>query len=146
MSALEGITRLTSVSSIYETDPVGPVEQPAFLNLAAAGETDLTPGHLLAGLKAIEQDVGRTPTIRWGPRVVDIDILLYGDRLVETADLSIPHREMTRRAFVLVPLAEIAPELIHPVTGTSIADLRDLRPDLATVRLFKSFGAPRRNG
>jgi 2-amino-4-hydroxy-6-hydroxymethyldihydropteridine diphosphokinase len=85
-------------------------------------------------VKAIEQEVGRRPTFRWGPRVVDIDILLYGDRAIETPELTIPHREMVRRAFVLVPLAEIAPRTVHPVLGATTEELRDRVPELDSVR------------
>lgn len=131
--ALASIARVRTVSSIFETEPVGEKDQPAFLNLAAAVETDLRPTALLGAIKRIERDLGRTRTFRWGPRAIDIDILLYGDLQIETPSLSIPHRELANRAFVLVPLAEIAPDAIDPVSLLTVAALRDQRPDLASV-------------
>jgi 2-amino-4-hydroxy-6-hydroxymethyldihydropteridine diphosphokinase len=128
------VVRVVRVSSLYETAPVGVTEQPAFLNLALRGESDLEPEELLGALKRVEHEVGRRPTFRWGPRLIDVDILLYGQRVVESALLSIPHREMTRRAFVLVPLAEIAGDTVHPITGLPISTLRDLAPGLESVR------------
>ncbi len=128
--------RLTAVSSLYETAPVGVADQPAFLNLAVTGESELEPEELLIAIKHIESEVGRRPTFRWGPRVLDIDILLYDDRQLETETLVIPHPEMTQRAFVLIPLAEIAGEVIHPTTGRSISALRDQLPDKDDVRLL----------
>lgn len=125
-AALRGLgpeVRIQSISSLYETAPAGVKEQPDFLNLVVMGETALRPHQLLAHLKAIEQRVGRTATYRWGPRIVDVDIILYGDLVLETPILTIPHREMARRAFVLIPLAEIAPDYIHPRMGLAIADL-----------------------
>jgi 2-amino-4-hydroxy-6-hydroxymethyldihydropteridine diphosphokinase len=125
------------VSPLYETDPVGVADQPAFLNLAVSGETDLPPGALLRAVKGIEWDIGRRPTYRWGPRVVDIDILLYGDSVVTEANLTIPHPEMTHRAFVLVPLADIAPEVRLPETGETVRELRERAPDLSSVRPYQ---------
>jgi 2-amino-4-hydroxy-6-hydroxymethyldihydropteridine diphosphokinase len=129
---------VVSVSSIYETEPVGVTDQPLFLNLALAAETDIGPHELLSLVKQIENEVGRTPTFRWGPRVVDIDILLYGDQVVEDQNLEIPHREMARRAFVLVPLAEIAGGQRHPTLGQSMRDLRDAAPGTETVRRLQT--------
>src|SRR5690348_10007395 len=94
---LEAFLAIDAISSLYETDPVGPPDQPRFLNLALAGRTGLEPLELLARIKAIEAGVGRRPTYRWGPRVVDIDIVLLGDVVMETEELTIPHREMRNR-------------------------------------------------
>ncbi len=135
--ALQQVLRVKAVSWIYETDPVGVTAQPAFLNIAVAAETRLTPVELLRTIKQIEGDVGRRPTFRWGPRVIDIDILLYGDVQVETVDLTIPHRELTNRAFVLIPLAEIAPGAIYPLTNESVEELRDQLGGEAGVRRLR---------
>jgi 2-amino-4-hydroxy-6-hydroxymethyldihydropteridine diphosphokinase len=108
-------------SYIYETDPVGPVEQPDFLNAVIAVETELRPEELLKFAKNIEDRLGRERTIRWGPRVIDVDILLYDDLRMEADGLRIPHPDLALRAFVLAPLADIAPEIeIAPdVTATA---------------------------
>ncbi len=96
-----------AVSAVYETDPVGFVDQPAFLNMAAVIETSLSPLALLEAILQIEAGLGRVRTIRWGPRVIDIDILLYGQERVNQPDLQIPHPAMLERAFVLVPLRDV---------------------------------------
>jgi 2-amino-4-hydroxy-6-hydroxymethyldihydropteridine diphosphokinase len=130
---------VTSVSSLYETEPMGVVDQPPYLNLALAARTKLAPEELLARLKQIERDVGREPTFRWGPRVVDLDILLYGDLVVSRPHLTIPHAEMANRAFVLVPLAEIAPEVMHPVLGVTVERLRERVHGTEGVRPVGAF-------
>ena len=110
--AARGVT-VTRVSSLYETDPVGPL-QPDFLNAAAEVSTDLSPADLVRTLKAAEADVGREQRERWGPREIDLDLLLYGDETIDEEGLTVPHPELTHRAFVLVPLIEIAPFLDLP--------------------------------
>ncbi len=110
-----GRVRLRRVSSIYETKPVGIEDQPDFLNAAAEIETELAPKDLLATIREVERRVGRKKTLKWGPRVIDIDILLYGDERRVEENLEIPHPEMHKRAFVLTPLAEIAPSVKHPI-------------------------------
>ena len=111
------------VSPIYATPPWGVTDQPDFLNLCAAITTDLEPLPLLTVIKQIEQRVGRVPSKRWGPRLIDIDILLYDDLVYADEQLTIPHAQMTNRAFVLVPLNEIAPDTMHPVRNQTIATL-----------------------
>lgn len=122
LSKTEGIT-LQKISSIYKTDPVGYEAQAQFLNGVAAIQTSLSPLSLLYTLKDIETVIGRKHRIRWGPREIDLDILIYGDLCVQTEKLIIPHPEMHLRGFVLVPLAEIAPNLVHPVFQESIQTL-----------------------
>lgn len=114
---------ITKTSSYYETEPVGYKDQPWFLNIAAEGETDLNPQELLTFTQGIEHRMKRVKTIVNGPRNIDIDILLYGNEAVTSDNLIIPHPRMTERAFVLVPLYEIAPGLV--IFGTSLSDLLD---------------------
>lgn len=101
------------LSTLRETSPVGP-PQPDFINAVVAMRTDLAPTTLLATVKRIETDLGRTPSQKWGPRVIDIDILLYGDLMIESEELTIPHPELTHRGFVIVPLLELDPNLELP--------------------------------
>ena len=122
LSKTEGIA-LQKVSSVYTTDPVGYEAQAQFLNGVVAIETSLSPLALLHTLKHIETAIGRKHRIRWGPREIDLDILIYGDLCVQTEKLVIPHPEMHLRGFVLIPLAEIAPDLLHPVFQESIQTL-----------------------
>ncbi len=129
-----GSCRVIDCSSVYETKPVGIIEQPDFLNAVVRVTTSLTPLALLDYCQAIEHSMGRVRTMRWGPRVIDIDILLYGRESLCTERLVIPHPEMLKRAFVLVPLSEIAPsiELTPGITATEAAE----RLDRAGVRYF----------
>jgi len=114
-------------SSLYRTPPWGTVpDQPWFINAVVCGGTSLAPLDLLAGLKAIERHLGRVgETVRWGPRPVDLDILLYGRAIVNTPELTIPHPRIAERAFVLVPLLEIAPDLADPASGIPYARWAD---------------------
>ena len=134
LSKTEGII-LKEISSIYTTDPVGYEEQPQFLNGVAVIQTSLSPLSLLHTLKDIETAIGRKHRIRWGPREIDLDILIYEDVCVQTEKLVIPHPEMHLRGFVLVPLAEIAPDLMHPVFQVSIQTLRSRLKDGKFVRI-----------
>jgi len=122
LASTDGIT-LLRVSSLYETAPVGYTNQGKFLNGVAEIETSVPPHTLLALLKGIEAKLGRQHRVRWGPREIDLDILIYGERQISTPELTIPHPEMQRRGFVLIPLAELAPNLCHPVLGKRIAEL-----------------------
>ncbi len=121
--ALPPEVRVLCTSSIYETEPWGYRDQPAFLNQVLEGTTQLSPGALLQHLKGIEIKMGRQSTFRYGPRLVDLDILFYGDQVVDLPGLAIPHPHLAERAFVLVPLAEIAPELRHPASQQTIKEM-----------------------
>ena len=132
LSKTEGIT-LQKISSIYKTDPVGYEAQAQFLNGVAAIQTNLPPLSLLYTLKNIETEVGRRHRIRWGPREIDLDILIYGDMCLQTEKLVIPHPEMHRRGFVLGPLAEIAPDLVHPVFQETVQTLLERLEDDKSV-------------
>ena len=128
--------QLTRLSRVYETAPWGVAEQPRFLNLALAGETALTPHELLRALKTIERDMGRVETVRYGPRVIDLDILFYDNWVVQTNDLEIPHPRLAERRFVLVPLNDIAPTLLHPRLKQTVHELLRALPDDDDMKLF----------
>ncbi|MGB8707670.1 MAG: 2-amino-4-hydroxy-6-hydroxymethyldihydropteridine diphosphokinase [Dehalococcoidia bacterium] len=118
------------LSSIYETEPVGYEQQPLFLNAVCRISTELKPRQILRLAKKIEAKMGRTPSFPNAPRSIDIDILFYGDEVFSSKELIIPHPRLTERAFVLVPLAEIAPDIVHPSSGKAI---KKLLTDLGTV-------------
>jgi len=116
-------TTVVRASSLYDTEPVGVEDQPHFLNAVAQLETQLTPRQLLWNLMLIERRLGRVRSQRWGPRTIDLDLLLFDDMIIEEDDLQLPHPEMTKRSFVLVPLVELEPLLLHPVTGETMLAL-----------------------
>jgi 2-amino-4-hydroxy-6-hydroxymethyldihydropteridine diphosphokinase len=120
--------RVLRVSPVYETEPVDYTDQSWFLNLAVKAETDLSPTQLLARVAVIERALGRIRTTPKGPRTIDIDILLYGDAVVRTARLEIPHPRMAARRFVLTPLADLAPDLCHPVTRHTVREMLAAAP------------------
>jgi len=120
------IIQSVRVSSVYEAAPVGVTDQPFFLNLVVAARTSLAPHALLDALLHIENQMGRVRTERWGPRVIDMDLLLYGGEQVALPGLTVPHPRLRERAFVLIPLAEIAPELTLPGDGKKVADIAEV--------------------
>jgi 2-amino-4-hydroxy-6-hydroxymethyldihydropteridine diphosphokinase len=128
---------LEEVSSVYETEPVGYKEQPLFLNLVCRIATNLPPDELFHVAKDVETSMGRIPSFPNAPRIIDIDILFYEDRIMSTQDLIIPHPRLQGRAFVLIPLAEVAPDLVHPELGKSITQLANAVKGRKGVRKYK---------
>jgi 2-amino-4-hydroxy-6-hydroxymethyldihydropteridine diphosphokinase len=126
--------RVRRVSAFYETEPVDYLAQDWFLNCVVEGETELPAGTLLRGLREIEMRMGSRKVIAKGPRILDIDILLYGDETIVTPELQVPHPRMTQRRFVLVPLVEIAPNLRHPSWHATAAELLATTTDRSEVR------------
>ncbi|RME97622.1 MAG: 2-amino-4-hydroxy-6-hydroxymethyldihydropteridine diphosphokinase [Bacteroidetes bacterium] len=135
--ALLRITRrvgpIIRASDIYETSPWGRTRQPNFLNLACRCDTALSPTEVLQQTQHIEAELGRERSVQWGPRTIDIDILSYDQEVIDTPSLTIPHPRIGERRFVLVPLAELAPEWVHPVTGVSVKSLLACCPDQGQV-------------
>jgi len=115
--------RIKSVSSVYDTEPVGKKDQPRFLNAALEVESALSPDSLIVNLKRIESLVGRTPSVKWGPREIDIDLIYVGELLMSSPLLTLPHPEAQHRRFVLTPLAEIAPDFVDPKNNETLRTL-----------------------
>jgi 2-amino-4-hydroxy-6-hydroxymethyldihydropteridine diphosphokinase len=131
---LESTGKLRSLSSIYETEPVEFTDQPQFLNCAVALETSSTPEQLMLQLLTIEKAMGRQRIQKKGPRTIDLDILFFGDEIVDTPGLTIPHPAMQHRRFVLEPLAEIAPDAMHPGLRKTVRELLEELPSGQSVR------------
>jgi 2-amino-4-hydroxy-6-hydroxymethyldihydropteridine diphosphokinase len=134
LKAIEGVKYIWA-SSVYETDPYGKTDQPKFLNAVLQVETSLTPPELLKKLKAIEERQGRTSGERWGPREIDLDILIYDGVVYQDDVVVVPHPDLEHRKFALVPLREIAPDLVHPVTGMTIEELLKACSDGGRVQM-----------
>ena len=123
LRSIEKYAHVAAVSSLYESEPVGPQDQPKFTNAVVKVETELSPFELLKRLKAIEKEIGRKKTRRWGPRVIDLDIIFYGNLVITTDSLVIPHPRAHERRFVLEPLLEIEPAAWHPVKNMAVRDI-----------------------
>lgn len=135
---LESAGRVVRISSFYETKPVEFTDQAWFLNCALALETELKPQQLMGAILRIEREMGRQRTRSKGPRTIDIDILLYGDVVVDSPEVTIPHPAMHERRFVLEPMAEIAPDVRHPVLRKTVRELVDQLPPGQAVRKVKT--------
>lgn len=134
LARLEAVGPVKAVSSFYETEPVEFTQQAWFLNCAVAIETEMTPQELMTKLLAIEEEMGRRRVQKKGPRSIDIDILLFDGAIIESEELTVPHPAMQQRRFVLEPLAEIAPELMHPVLTRTVRELLDAMPPGQAVK------------
>ncbi|WYP26666.1 2-amino-4-hydroxy-6-hydroxymethyldihydropteridine diphosphokinase [Alkalihalobacillus sp. FSL W8-0930] len=130
-------SEVTAVSSIYETDPVGYVDQPSFLNLVVCLNTTLSPIELLAETQQIENQLGRKREIRWGPRTIDLDILLYDQENMKMESLTLPHPRMWQRSFVIIPLLELAPDLSFDLQGVTLKEVYNQLQDKEGVRMWK---------
>jgi len=140
ITGLRALGEVAAVSSFYETEPVELTAQPWFLNCAIKLDTEKMPKQLLSGILDLEKEMGRRRQQNKGPRIIDIDILLFGSSIIETKGLTIPHPAMHQRGFVLEPLAEIASEVRHPVFKRTVRELRDALPPGQAVRRIQASG------
>lgn len=136
VNSLPPEVRIIKASPVYETPPWGYLDQADFLNQVLETETDLAPHELLAYLKRLENQIGRKKSFKYGPRLIDLDILFYDDLILETTNLSIPHPRIHERAFVLVPLADLNPDIRHPGSGLTVQELLE-NVDQQGIRLFQ---------
>ncbi|MFM7774282.1 MAG: 2-amino-4-hydroxy-6-hydroxymethyldihydropteridine diphosphokinase [Candidatus Kapaibacterium sp.] len=136
----DGVISDLRVSSVYETDPVGYLDQPMFLNMCVSGSCSLAAPALRNAIRDIERACGRSPRPRWHEREIDIDVLLYGDAVRDDDGLRIPHPRMHERRFVLVPACEIAASMIHPGLGVNLATLLERCTDVSDVRPWRAYG------
>jgi 2-amino-4-hydroxy-6-hydroxymethyldihydropteridine diphosphokinase len=139
LSALASVGTVAACSHVWETAPLYVTDQPAFLNMAAALETALAPLELLSRLKTIEDELGRVASVRYGPRLIDLDILLYEDVVRDDDILTLPHARLHERHFALAPLAEIAGDRLHPTLDVSIATLLARLPEADDIRRLSSL-------
>ena len=142
VDALRGFTRDLDVSSVYRTEPVGYADQPDFYNLVVRARTDLAPEALLERILGVEREMGRERTFRNAPRLIDVDLLAYGDRIIDGPRLTVPHPGIPTRGFVLHPLAEVAPEWRHPATGKTARELLESAPALERVERIGPLAEP----
>jgi 2-amino-4-hydroxy-6-hydroxymethyldihydropteridine diphosphokinase len=145
---LKTLGRIAGISRLYETEPVGYLEQPPFLNAVVTLETELAPGELLRAVLGIERDLGRKRSFPNAPRTLDLDLLLVDDLTLDTTALTLPHPRLHERAFVLVPLAELAPEMVPPGSGQTVRELMRALPG-GGVEVYAPAGwesAPTRSG
>jgi 2-amino-4-hydroxy-6-hydroxymethyldihydropteridine diphosphokinase len=137
---LESLGRVTRVSRLYETEPVGYLEQPRFLNAVVVLDTALAPVDLLHGLLGIERDLGRVRSFPNAPRTLDLDLLMVDNVILDIPEMTLPHPRLHERAFVLVPLAEVAPDLVHPGSGKTLPELLNSLPDQSAVEVLVGAG------
>lgn len=142
LANVAGFATIEAVSSLYETDPVPP-DQPAYLNAVCRLSTRIEPGPLLQRLKTVERQIGRRGGKRWGPRPIDLDLLLYDAVTIEQPDFRLPHEGLAERSFVLVPLADVGAGVLHPVLAMTVSDIAQ-STDRSGVRMWREVGWERR--